>query len=102
MYFYKPPNTSCSSFLLIFRKQYHNLLIVNESDPPTKVSCGIFSCSVLYLSNDSVRIGQPGDAHAIHGSASVGWRTKLFFFYSLPEFSKNHERALHSGSFIIT
>lgn len=29
-------------------------------------------CSVLYFSNDPVWIGQPGYAHAIYGSASVG------------------------------
>lgn len=67
------------------------------------------SCSVLYLSDDPVWFGQPGHAHAVHGSASVGVRKEpinsfslsFLFFCSLPKGSEDHERASHSGSFIM-
>ncbi len=74
------------------------------------VMCSL-SCSVLYLSDDPVWFGQPGYAHAVHGSASVCVREKnsakaffsLFSYFSIlfPKVSKNRERASHPGSFII-
>lgn len=56
------------------------------------------SRSLLYLSDDSVRLGQPGYAHAVYGYASVGLPTKLCYS---PHISRKCQCALHCGSFII-
>lgn len=57
--------TAASTFPYFFL----NHAVINLT---TSTLCLCFACSVFYIRTDTVRNGQPGFAHALHGSSPVG------------------------------